>query len=150
MSKAKLYYTGRVENGVLKINGRRGFDQDLLAMEGKRVQIELKPYHATRSKEQNGYYFGCVIPYVMDALNEIGIARHKLSTESVHELLKGRFLKTDLATDEWNGEFLTEIGSTTDLNKLEFAEYIEEIRRWAAEYLSIDIPDPEKQIKINL
>jgi hypothetical protein len=32
--------------------------------------------------------------------------------------------------------------STTKLNKVEFGEFCESVRRWAAESLSIDIPDP--------
>lgn len=150
MSRTKLFYTGRVVDGQVKINGRKGFDADMAKMEGKRLQIEVKPYHASRSLQQNGYYFGCVIPFVQYGLNELGICRHELNAEIVHEMLKNKFLKEDLAHDSWDGEFLTITGSTADLNKLEFADYIEEIRQWAATYLGINIPDPEKQAELQL
>ena len=150
MSRAKLFYTGKVEGGVLKINGRKGFDADIAKMEGKRGQLEIKPYHASRSLAQNGYYFVCVIPFVQYGLNELGFAKHELNAETVHEMLKAKFLKEDIGMDEWGGEFLTVIGSTTDLNKIEFGEYIEEIRQWSLEFLGISIPDPEKQAELQL
>lgn len=149
MSRTVLHYVATVVNGVVKISNRRGFDEDMRNFEGKRLQISVKGYKASRSLEQNGYYWGCVIPYVQEGLLDAGFDKSVLDQENVHEMLKGKFLKEDLAKDEWNGDFITLVGTTTDLNKLEFADYIEEIRRWASEILNI-IPDPEKQIELRL
>lgn len=150
MSRTKLFYTGKVVEGKIKINGRRGFDEDMAKMEGRRIQMEIKPYHATRSLDQNGYYFGCIIPFIQYGLNELGICKYELDKETVHEMLKAKFLKEEIAHDSWNGEFLTIPGSTTDLNKPEFTDYIEEIRQWAQEYLNLNIPDPERQAELQL
>lgn len=150
MSKTALHYVATVVNGVVKISNRAGFDEDMKQFEGKRIQFTVKGYKAQRSNKQNAYYWGCIIPYVQDGLLELGFEKRILDQETVHEMLKGKFLKEDLATDQWNGEFITHVGSTTDLNKLEFSDYIENIRTWAAEYLSINIPDPEEQIELRL
>jgi hypothetical protein len=36
-------------------------------------------------------------------------------------------------------------GSTRAMNKNEFYEYVEAIRRWSAETLDVVIPDPESE-----
>lgn len=150
MSKTALHYVATVVNGVVKISNRAGFDEDMKRFEGKRIQFSVKGYKASRSLAQNAYYWGSIIPYVQEGLMELGFDKTILDQETVHDMLKGKFLKEDLATDKWEGEFITHVGSTTDLNKLEFADYIEDIRRWAAEFLSIDIPDPEQQVELRL
>lgn len=40
-------------------------------------------------------------------------------------------------------------GSTTEFNKSEMSEYIENIRAWAADNLGIDIPDADSSLAMN-
>lgn len=47
--------------------------------------------------------------------------------------------------NEETGEEKTRIRSTTELTKIEFNTYLEEIWQWAAEYLSITIPAPNER-----
>jgi hypothetical protein len=35
------------------------------------------------------------------------------------------------------------------MNKEDFGEYLEKIKAWAATYLSLVMPDPEEQVKID-
>ena len=61
----------------------------------------------------------------------------------VHDSMRWRFLKQQ-RIDETTGELLYEFAlSTTQLDTVGFTEYIEHCRRFAAEFLGIDIPDPE-------
>jgi hypothetical protein len=139
----ELRYIGNVTEGKLKIVNRKAFDIDMQGFEGSRVIITLKKYRKSRSNKQNAYYHGCVIPYVIDGLVAMGTNKNLLSSENVHEMLKAKFLGEDIANE--NGEFIRINRSTTDLTTTEFMEYIADIQQWAAEFLSIQIPDPGEQ-----
>lgn len=138
-----LRYIGNVVGGQLKIVNRKHFDADLEGFEGSRVIITLKKYRKSRSTKQNAYYHGCVIPYVIDGLVDMGTSKGLLSSENVHEMLKAKFLGEDIANE--NGEFIRINRSTTDLTTTEFMEYIADIQQFAAEFLGINIPDPGEQ-----
>lgn len=138
-----LRYIGSVVDGQLKIVNRAQFDADLSGFEGSRVIITLRKYRKTRSNKQNAYYFGCVIPYVIDGIAAIGTPRSLLSAENVHEMLKAKFLGEDIANED--GEFIRINRSTADLTTTEFMEYIADIQQFAAEFLHVTIPDPGEQ-----
>lgn len=146
----ELIYTGSVVDGKLKIVNRKGFDQDMQAFEGQRLILRIKKYRKSRSNKQNAYYWGCVINYVTDGLTDMGFDRHLLSPENVHHMLRDKFLKDDIGISEGEhaGEFVTMVRSTTDLSTTEFMDYLASIQKWAAEFLNINIPDPETQSEI--
>lgn len=146
----ELIYTGSVTNGILKIVNRKGFDQDMSMFEGKRLILRVKQYRKSRSSKQNAYYHGFVLPYVADGLVNMGFERSLLSGDNVHHLLRDKFLKVDIAVSEGDhsGEFVTMVKSTTDLSTTEFSNYIDEIQRWASEFLGVYIPDPNEQAEI--
>jgi len=95
-----------------------------------------------RSGPQNRYYWGVVIPLVMDGMNELG---NTFDKDSTHYFLKKRFNPKEVIGV--GGEVLDTIpGTTTELNTEEFSEeYIAKIKQFAAEYLSIYVPDPGQQ-----
>jgi 23S rRNA maturation-related 3'-5' exoribonuclease YhaM len=86
-----------------------------------------------------------MLPIVKDGLKELGI---DMSKEQTHEMLKYRFLKREFITSD--GDILQSIGSTTELSTKEFNEYIESIQIWSAEYLNVNIPDPNEQTEITI
>lgn len=143
MASASLHYVGTVVDGQLKISNRRGFDEDMRAFDGYRLLISVKRYHKQRSLKQNAYYHGCIIPYVQGGLLDMGFEKHILGAETVHDMLKNKFLKEDVPVE--SGEFITLVKSTSDLSTVEFMDYIDEIKKWAAEFLNINIPDPGEQ-----
>lgn len=56
------------------------------------------------------------------------------------------FLPKKLAICDGNGEVKGEVvigGTTTSLNRIEFGEFVDRFRQWAAEELSVVIPDPD-------
>lgn len=99
-----------------------------------------------RSNQQNRYYWGCVIPLVKEGLREAGYDDIK-TDEHAHEVLKHLFLKKEIKNNNTD-EVIQLSKSTTELNKLEFNEFIEEVAMWASSYLSIVIPEPGKQTEI--
>jgi len=66
--------------------------------------------------------------------------------DEVHELAKQMFIPKRLAVADGNGEIRGEYvigGTTTTLNTIEFGEFVESFRRWAAQDLDVVIPDPD-------
>lgn len=128
-----------VQGGKLFIRNRRHFDQQIAQMkEGWEVEVAVKRRRATRSQQQNAYYWGVVVELISEHTG--------YSPDEVHDLLKALFIPKRLAVQDGNGEIHGEIvigGSTRQMNKVEFGEYMETIRRWAAETLDVVIPDPE-------
>lgn len=97
-----------------------------------------------RSTQANKYYWGVVVELIHMGMNDAG---HEVTREGTHELLKYRFLREDKPLGN-DGEFVTTIKSTSELNREEFAQYIEHCQRFAAEYLNVTIPNAGEQMEI--
>jgi len=107
------------------------------------VKIEKKN---KRSLPQNAYYFGVVVPMIKEGLYEIGydnITRN----EQAHKFLVEKFLQQE-SVNKKTGEVIYITRSTTDLNTIEFNEYLEKCQKFGAEYLNIYIPSPNEQVSI--
>jgi hypothetical protein len=101
--------------------------------------LTVERQHATRSLSQNAWYWGCIVGLLSEHTG--------FSPDEMHELLKGKFLPKKLAIPDGHGEVVAEFiigGTTTTLNKIDFGEYCEQIRRWASADLAVVIPDPHE------
>lgn len=69
----ELTYTATVDdNGAMNIINHNSFDQDIKSsFTGKKVSLKIKQYRKSRSNLQNSYYWGCLIPSVIDGLVDI-------------------------------------------------------------------------------
>jgi hypothetical protein len=134
-----LIVNAHVESGVLKmgsVNTKR-----IAAFLKKRrdceVVITIERRHATRSVVQNAWYWSGVLGTLSTHTG--------YTVDEMHELMKAKFLPKKLALVDGNGVIQDDFiigGSTTKLNKIEFGDYIEAIRQWAAETLDVNIPGP--------
>jgi hypothetical protein len=113
------------------------------ALKDGRHIIEASDYDK-RSNQQNRYYFGLVVPLIQNGIKDLGT---ELTKEETHEFLKSQFNLSEIVNHD-TGETVSIPLSTTRLNKEQFGEYIEKIQRFAAEFLSIEIPDPGIQSTI--
>ena len=120
-------FTGNVKNGKLFFEDRETFDRYLTSLIGQ-VQIIVKKKRKQRSVEQNNYYWGVVIPILMDYCG--------YTKEQMHNALIMMFLKVE-------GKIPTFRGSS-ELNTLEFCEFVDRVVIWAAMELNVVIPPPEK------
>lgn len=94
-----------------------------------------------RSLNQNRYYFGCVVAMIKERMIELG---NDVDSQLVHDFLKDRFNSKELFNQD--GVIIGAIGdTTTKLSKTEFEQYLEKVKRFAAEVLDIIIPDPNEQ-----
>jgi hypothetical protein len=130
----------RMRKGKLQVRLREHHERDLAAMRDGDVFVTVREASATRSAHANAYYWSVIVEYLTRRIKD-------MSAEEIHEyVLKPTFLSKKGAAIDGNGEIVAEWvigGSTSRLNVNEFYEYCEEIRRWAAEKLTLDIPDPD-------
>jgi len=120
-------FKGSVENGKLRILNADRFRAYMTRLNGF-VEVVVKPIRRKRTLPQNAYYWGVVVEMIRA---EVGY----LTKEEAHDALRMNFLMD-------RTRLLPTIRSTTTLSTLEFGEYIEQVRTWAAEFLNLPIPDP--------
>jgi hypothetical protein len=136
-SDGPIIGSGLVRGGRLRIVRSDVFAAGLAALRDGPVEIRIERQRATRSTEQNGWYWSCLVGLV---------AEHTGYTpDEIHEIYKAKFLPKRLAIADGNGEIRGEFvigGTTARLSTSEFSEYCEAIRGWAAEALGVAIPDP--------
>ena len=121
-------FDGTIKEGKLFVDKSESFRQHLLALNGKRVQVTVEKIKHSRTNGQNRYLWGVCYKLIADHTGA--------EPEEVHAALKFQF-----SSKRFIGN-LVAASSTARMDTILFTEYIEEVRRWAAEELSINIPDP--------
>ena len=107
--------------------------------------VEVKRHRNQRTNEQNKWLWGCIYPMMLSGFIAIGWDDFT-DTEQVHEYCKLMFGRKK-HVNKHTGEVVEIPDSTAQMTTLEFAEYCEQLRSFAKEYLSIEIPDPNTTIK---
>lgn len=130
--------TGVIQGGVLKIRNRRQLEAAFRRWKDGEVVITIERKHAIRSREASGYYFSVCLKLLSE---HTGYTVYEL-----HEWAKMRFIPKHVAITDRNGEVKDDLvigGTTTHLNRVQFYEFIESIRKFSAEELDVMIPDPD-------
>ena len=121
-------HPGTVLKGKFVPDNRDAFIMDFQRNEGRRLTVAVAREVRDRSNPQNKYYWGVVIKLLSDWAG--------YEPEEMHESLKDRFLAMP---DARTGLRISH--STTKMTTNEFSEYIETVKRFAAEN-GINIPEP--------
>lgn len=129
---------------ILNVCGGKPSKDVFKSLSDGKYKLEISPFKQ-RSLRQNAFYWGVVVSMVKDGLNDLG---HELSSTETHEFLKARFNSKEVVNEQ-TGEVIQMPLSTTRLMTVGFMEYIEKIQRFAAEWLSINIPSPNEQMQID-
>lgn len=87
--------------------------------EGMVVEVIVRRVFKRRSEHQNAYYWGVVIELIHEHTGQ--------DREEIHGVLASEFL----TRTAWNWK--TYVKSTASLTTVEFEEYLENCRRWAAD-----------------
>jgi hypothetical protein len=127
-----------VRGGRLKIRRSDVLSAQLAALRDGPVEIRIARQKATRSLEQNAWYWSCLVGLVAEHTG--------YTADEIHEIYKAKFIPKHFAIADGNGEVKGEFvigGTTTSLSTKEFTEYAEAIRMWAADELGVVIPDPQ-------
>lgn len=142
----KILAYSRIKNGQLTFNQRSKLIEDLKMLRDGDYLVTIERERKTRGLQQNKYYWGVVVPLVKQGLLDIG---YRLTTEAVHEYLKGQFNIKEIVNEN-SGEILKAVGSTTEMSTVEMIAYFEAINQWASEYLNVEIPEPNQQLTISI
>lgn len=148
--ESRVEVGGRIsEEGGLRVNS----DEKPLLLSvlsewrGKEITLEVRLNRRRRSGQQNSYYWKVVVGLVRKALMEEHGEMY--TKDEVHGILKQQCNWREI-TNEESGESIKIPKSTRDLNTLEFEEYEERCRRFAAEFLGVDIPLPNENTDADL
>lgn len=128
-------------NGRLRFDAdnRRGLDMWLLTLDGKRVDVMVCEHEDTRSVQSNAYYWRCVVgPCV--ALNGD-------TPDDFHDEMCLRFLtRREIEfVDYQTGEAVQVVvpGRSSKLKIHDFYLFVENVRKFAAEFLGVVTEDPD-------
>jgi hypothetical protein len=135
----KLQFYTTVTNGRLTSTWQNAVN----SFEGQRVAVTIQKAKKKRSNPQNAYFHGCVVPIVTNAMLDAGI---RTSNTETKEMLKRKFLSEDLPFAD--GQYLERTKNTSELSTSEFNDFIAQVQQFAAEWLSVEVPDPNEQLVI--
>lgn len=102
---------------------------------GYKVVVSVKRWRDRRSLKQNSYYHAVVVRMIGDAMGEDDY-------EEVHDMLKAMHNKVLIIGKDNQEAYKPR--STAKLDTKEMAEYIERCCRWAASFLDLNIPPPNR------
>lgn len=106
------------------------------------LKILVVKYGKTRTSAQNRYYWGVCVSMIHAELQNLG---NEVSPETVHDFLKNRWLTPEPISNSDGEQIGNVLPSTTLLTRVQFMEYLEAIKAWAADTLNIYIPDPNEE-----
>jgi hypothetical protein len=143
----KIEITTSVVNGIFKRN-RNLVLQAIRSFNDKDVVITFSKVKKSRSNGQNRFYWGVVIPLIQNGLIEAtGELR---SADNIHyKILIPMFAPINEMVNKETGEIIHERLTSSDLSTTQFMEYILEIQKWSAEFLGVDIPNPNEETTLN-
>jgi hypothetical protein len=140
----KYEFISPVINNRLQSSTSKAISKVLEGLEGKRVIITIDKFSAKRSGQQNRYLH-LLFSIFCEALNELG---NDFNMIEVKELCKAKFAMIDVI-DKSTGEVLGKrIKGTSEMNKTELMDFIENVIRWSADTFSIVLPYPNEQLEI--
>jgi len=132
--------TARLTKGKLHVRAWSKLAQAIRRWRDGEYTITIARKHAHRSQRANKYYWGVVIALLSEHTG--------IDPDDLHLYLKARFLPKKLAVCDGNGSIVDECvlgGSTSQLNVVEFYDYVQRIKQWALESLGVEIPEPDSE-----
>jgi hypothetical protein len=151
MKDSSLTYWGSVKDGNISLP-KRLRQEVTKVFDGHSIEVTFKRKRKRRSIEQNRYYWGVVIPCIIEAMIDMGNDALQIGNsehaELVHEFLKAKILDNGEEVILADGVVEKLPASTRKTTTTEFAEYTDKVIRWAAEMLNIAIPEPNEQSEI--
>jgi hypothetical protein len=94
------------------------------------VELTVRRLRKRRSDRQHRYYFGVVVAMLAEFTG--------YTSDEMHDALKWKFLRVDPESS------LPTVRSTTSLTTVEFEDFLERVRTWAAADVGVVIPLPNE------
>lgn len=140
-----ITFYSEIKSGILTIFHKYQMEKWVKSQKDGKFEITFKKPTSKRSLAQNNYIhllFGIFSDHMIEATGD-----PQYTTERMKSMAAGKFLMVDEAnpmTGEYSGQ---RVRSTTELSKIEMAEYFEKIIHWAAETFWIELPFPSENLK---
>ena len=130
------------ESGIINQDGILKVPQDRLQEfynqnRGKRVLIQIEAVERGTSMAQMAYWYKYIVPTCQDAVCRIEGDRMNLQGYRMNERKVDIFLRERFDNRDNNGRLL----EISEFSRTDFAELIDFIKQYAAEYLSVYIED---------
>lgn len=129
-----MFYAKINPDGTFTYRDPIGLKNKLKSLIGKDVKITIQSLSKKRSLNQNDYYWGVVIPYLLETIKYT-------DKDSLHHYIKTEFL-ADYTTP------IPTVKSTTDLTTVEMEEFLTRVRQWASVEYGIYIPLPNENLTL--
>jgi hypothetical protein len=130
--------------GQLVVYRREDMRRHLASMGDVPIKVTIEKRYSRRSSRQNSYYWGVVVSVIHERLVEFG---WDVTQEETHEFLKDRFNRREYISPD-TGEVFSVIKETKGMDTVEFNRYIDDIIRFSAETLDVQVPYPNEQLDI--
>lgn len=137
-----MKFDATVTNGKLPDGIRLMIAQAIAALDGKRITITVAVAKKRRSLNQNAFYWGSVVPLVIELFAEHGT---DIDAEQCHEFLKKHVMGVREVIKIPRGEYYVVAGKSRELATVEWESNMEKIRAWAAQYGKA-IPFPNEHL----
>lgn len=125
------------QSGKLMISGKNEMDDFMKKNAGKRVMITIELFELGSTKAQIGFYYGKILRDVRKGFKETGVL---MTEKNVDEFLRS---KCPITIDEsFDNGYSFQVKEIEDLSKDEMIEFIEWVRRFAAENLHTFVYSP--------
>jgi hypothetical protein len=141
----KLEHIGIKEDTSFRVVNKALLDKELIGLPKGRYRIIVEKYRKKKSNPQLGYLYACIYPFVLKGLNDLGWEFTSLDQVDVE--CKRRFASQKIL-NRHTGEILDIPGLKRDMTTVEMMTYVDAIRDWASEYLSVYIPEPGENLKL--
>ena len=144
----KVTAIGIKEDGkAFRVINRVLLDAELSGLPKGKYRLTIEKYRKNKSNPQLAWLYGQIYPLVLKGLNDAGW--EFTSLDEVDEYCKSMFSSREIL-NRHTGEIMDVPGLKRDMTTTEMMSYVEAIRDWASEYLSINIPDPETNYTMEL
>lgn len=143
----KIEIITSISNNVFKRN-RNLVLNAIKYFNDKDVIITFSKPKKSRSNNQNRFYWGVVLPLVQNGL--LDATGELRSVDNIHyKILLPLFAPLNEIVNKETGECISERLTSSEMTTTQFMEYIMEVQKWSAEFLSIDIPNPNEENLLN-
>ena len=133
---------GSVTNKKLKLDDQEGFMQFYKTLEGKEVELELKPKRDSYGLQQMRYLYGGVYEPISEYTG--------IDPVSLDIYLKEKFWFTEKIITDKDGKkhSIQSPVTKTKMDTKDLSEYIKKVSVWSFEFLGVRIPTPKDYYEI--
>lgn len=131
-------------------HSKRNLIEDISAREPK-FYVKIEDKKITRTALQRSYQWGWVYDQIVKSLDAAGIvipledgAEHPYTADILHEIFKTKLLPPSNVIKAKNGKELIIPGSTANMPKKAFSEFIDSVKNFVYQVWGIQVPEPTR------